>query len=685
MRVFLLSGFLTASLVCTTAVLSAQTYAVEDLPGYSRQLISEDFAAFLQENPQTVAQLRQHAELSRLIFNRRNLQQQLVKKEITIAELLAAQQKKTAAKPNMQKLLSPENRQAAAADIAATLAAVGAGDQQGVQQLTTILTTLQKEDTQIYEFLLANADLQERIRTQQIGIDDVRELYRKQSTLNSRVSPNKPADAAPQPVTYPLTAEQAQPEQYKYVDVNARITTDKNILDANGWPKYLNVPADCPPPQEGMHYLHAYHAYSPNVMNDAPPGYFKNRGVLPNASATRPELMAVEPPFGQGHNNRDVFLEDNQISAVPFITPPNAPDYVDKNYVYIHYLGVGANPSWAALSISRCPGYVKTIRADGQFPQPTNGGTMGGVMTACHMPHFDTESALHYRISSTNEELIDVALPSPITDFEKTCVLKPSTRYFLNTRPDKASLDALRAQGPGQMYSDKMFLSRQYGGAYNGLKFWKLPYTNECIRGQAGQLAFPINYRSNWTGGFDQNGVCQPMLPRNAHVPSGYCERMYAEFVPRDTQFVTTCNDPTGELPTARFVDKCDGTNILRNEGYGAGQVVYGGHVCRVETVYPAGYNPASDTNVTNTTQPYCDDGPQARYVPGANKTTACTFTDNGEVRSTTWACQSHAGPQNPPIWVTTAQAGGGALVSPTETRPYSCETTYAGTLYSRP
>ena len=172
----------------------------------------------------------------------------------------------------------------------------------------------------------------------------------------------------------------------KVVNINQVPQTGREDLDENGWPKYLNVPADCPPATKGVDYFfnHRYSARDNSGMT-----YIKGMERL------------------QGGGVHHVSHTVKERSAIPFYTRGSSEFTmlsfkVDQDYdLYIKGI--------KAISISHCPDDFRT-------PLPKVDGKEQ-LAVSCR-PY-----AKKYPVS--------VGEQGRVLGMEG-CQLKPYNRYFLN-------------------------------------------------------------------------------------------------------------------------------------------------------------------------------------------------------------------------------------------------------------
>lgn len=83
--------FYKTGLLMMTCLLATPALAVEvvELPGYSQMTVSDEFKTFLEKDSELTKKLANDAPLSRLVMSRAILQQQLMKKELTIKDIEA--------------------------------------------------------------------------------------------------------------------------------------------------------------------------------------------------------------------------------------------------------------------------------------------------------------------------------------------------------------------------------------------------------------------------------------------------------------------------------------------------------------------------------------------------------------------------------------------------------------------
>lgn len=155
------------------------------------------------------------------------------------------------------------------------------------------------------------------------------------------------------------------------LDLN-KVPTDTS-LDAKGWPKYLNVPSDCPAPDATKSYVYEGHVQLATGGTDFGPG------------ASGPYTDIIRNPLRGYGGKRFMSLPENGIMAAPFVTTVghgsvNQSDNGIRISLSDTYpFGTIVFPD---VSISRCPGdfgATAAVKAPSAGPAGTGLSTTVGT------------------------------------------------------------------------------------------------------------------------------------------------------------------------------------------------------------------------------------------------------------------------------------------------------------------
>ena len=254
---------------------------------------------------------------------------------------------------------------------------------------------------------------------------------------------------------------------------NYNLTQEDFKTDANGWPKYLNVPDFCAPPDENTTYFHALRIFSSNLSN-----YYKH-----------PEISLSGVPyqtFTHGNVVRKTLLARGSMVAQPFITTsaPPASSQQNKtgiefgNFTHMRHSAYGYDYSAVDASISLCPGDLQTLTNldERRIKYKDKAGIMRSKKVRFDIQKDPEGYAIMCPFMASNVSdgldangqvapLFHVGLEPqyfetiPLPEYRR-CMLRPDTRYFLNVRPvrqepvkgDKA--EARRSSLPRQPFLD---------------------------------------------------------------------------------------------------------------------------------------------------------------------------------------------------------------------------------------
>lgn len=295
------------------------------------------------------------------------------------------------------------------------------------------------------------------------------------------------------------------------LDLN-KVPTD-TTLDAKGWPKYLNVPADCPAADTSKHYVYESHfQFSGGSSFGADP------------SATYTDWIKHYLRTNGAH--RWTSLAQNEVIAVPFVsaigtrTSETYPDSHIQIQLSDQY-GPGAPVAIPDMSISRCP----------------------GDFTA-------TAAATAYARGIGNFISADVAYPNqrstPLYPQASIGTLDPGKQYFINVAftKNQCAAEFARLNGMGipnlPMHGSSPLCGWLTGSLETGIAQVP-PYTGP----QMSHGPYPINYVGPTNGGNQGSLAC-------ANTQSSAVQKNRYR-----------CFDVTGQAPEQRFESSCMGGQIV--------------------------------------------------------------------------------------------------------------------------
>ena len=380
----------------------------------------------------------------------------------------------------------------------------------------------------------------------------------------------------------------------KIFNINQMPQVGRDVLDENGWPKYLNVPKGCPAPENDMQYVHEfrYGHTDTAMMRIMPLHLIKRRGNWSHIGLTRNERMAV--PFYTGKPVDDYGGAAGLVSRLDAGSDSRALKYGHMR-----------------VTVSHCPGDFSD-----------NGVTLEGEepLKRQPVPHWpnrcvpDSASKLHLTILGKGQDN-----PQPL----HTCVLRPFKRYFINVKLRDVSANEkmveiaknVREKLPAVEIEDGMsrsqilsMLTRLHfrgkaphpigGGsspdidtfvngeprlANNTVLFQgavsPLPYNGACVEknyvfGEDSLPAYPLNYSTQSCGPrlTDKNYTQKNQICYGAHC------------LPDDTQIPNpnfsklSCYDVLGKLPSLMMDFAHIGNDRVWQSGYN--KPVYSSYVC---------------------------------------------------------------------------------------------------------
>lgn len=355
-------------------------------------------------------------------------------------------------------------------------------------------------------------------------------------------------DAATQGSTTPVNSS-----SFLSYDVNA-IPTDTS-LDANGWPKYLKVPSDCPKPEQGRTYRHFLdYSYRENLASGGGSDFGLPVGSS-NSDFKKRIASWIRPPL-TSQGTTYLHTTDDVIYAVPVIAPVPQSGF-GKNSPTVSYgneqTGIGMQ-SVISFGFSRCPGVIED--------------ELQGVGSA---------------IAVINDEGETFGANGSIKPF------KPHEVFFFNIRHqrrdgfndgnifnpkefscDKRWMDSIAQDGgTGTKRGDHFLCTSLFGSGPNGIE--NQPYTGPCLSNPP----FPINYDTRTCTG---NGGGSTRTPINLRYQ---------------------CFDTLGKHPDLQIEFINDGRSTTLVKGYG--KKIYPTYVCVMG--YPSADNQPVDWNKMPTHQ----------------------------------------------------------------------------------
>jgi len=305
-----------------------------------------------------------------------------------------------------------------------------------------------------------------------------RDLSRKATEDLANIVTDKPATTVVVPTTpviptlpptdvYTRPADNTPPVQgTNLINLNAIPEGDYDDKDANGWPKFLKVPADCPAAQSGKDYYHEFR-YSRNYGRDAAPDF----GPHPGGSGIYAHKF-ISPVMNAG-GTMQFNITDKEVYAVPFYTNvPQHGGYTRINFGTEESIGLDVGID---MVVMRCPGVF-----------PDNEPDYQGLFNFTAIVDADGNTERLGR--GTGREGGHIIR------------LKPNTRYFMNIKvrngwscTESAANNPLHVQRNGAPICVTLLSGE-------GISL-DMPYTGQCLR----EGPFPIGY-DNWVCG-DQMGL----------------------------------------------------------------------------------------------------------------------------------------------------------------------------------
>ena len=256
-------------------------------------------------------------------------------------------------------------------------------------------------------------------------------------------------------------------------DVNA-IPTDTS-LDANGWPKYLKVPSDCPKPEERRTYRHFLDfSYKENLVGGGGGSGFGLPSAIVNADLYKTIASWIRPPISMNgttwlHTTDDVIYAVPAFSAVP-------QEAWGKNSPHVSYgtemTAIGGMQGVISHGFSRCPGVIETeLQGIGGSVAVINdeGETFG---PNGYIKPFKPHEIFFFNIRHQRNDAMPIDKGSIYNPKEFSC--------------DKRYEDGQGPKRNNHFICTTLFGS---GSSAEGIQY-QPPYTGPCLS----QPPFPINY-----------------------------------------------------------------------------------------------------------------------------------------------------------------------------------------------
>ena len=361
------------------------------------------------------------------------------------------------------------------------------------------------------------------------------------------------------------------------VNVNQMPRHSRDELDANGWPKYLNVPADCPGPVEDKKYFH------------------EPRRGLAGLGRDEETMSEILVPWTSEDAGMTFALTKNEQVSFPFYTgAPGAPDGSGRGVHAYTRLQLSGNSTLAfqgpiiKFSISHCPG---DFSAEGVTPA---GET---PLKYKPVPHWTNRCSDGNQITFT---VLDEGQDNP-KPFH-ACELKPFKRYFFNMShsdvdfvaeqiqakkerreqlPNKMDVEGLTREEVAKNFHDVrnqnksvyVFVGEEprvggMGSTILAKALPRWPYVGRAVSDNSRYNidtppAYPVNYQEHEFSPF----IADSRLHR---LNSGRCmSRGPREF---------SCHDVLGKLPALKIKGEGEACNLIWTEGYN--KPVYNSYLC---------------------------------------------------------------------------------------------------------
>lgn len=397
LRIFAL-GFLLSS-----AAVSAM--ALTEALGHRPMTLSPAFESYLDENPEVKKQLIANQSLLRLVVNSTYIQNQLIAGRTTLPALTTSflggtQKAKAAIRPEPTSLNNApvvtaghDKESLPIEDVAHEAAQEATAPDRPKTPLAVVIETEAETEGEIKQAPVVHDSLPVFSR------EDIEHILAGEKTLDE-VAQHRGLDTTAEPPVISATHAVGTAPVMAEAPLDFNAIPPRNgldDLDANGWPKYLNVPADCPAAQrEDVEYLHHIRQY------------VSNNGT---------EQAIRRTPYGSA-----LTLYQNEVIAKPIVTTQK--------------IGAGPEVTWippnAALNrgISEIPYQFSFAYCPGDFlgTTPQDEVALSEKCTFTLMGSGVRRGAIHVRGTAAYDEA---------ASRNNMCILEPGKAYFINIRSDK--------------------------------------------------------------------------------------------------------------------------------------------------------------------------------------------------------------------------------------------------------
>ena len=292
-------------------------------------------------------------------------------------------------------------------------------------------------------------------------------------------------------------------------------------LDANGWPKYLNVPAECPPPRAHTKYLDhipflsvgnagAHEIYSKKAM--------AGRAVLPNRINGYTRLRQDYFATGQGIN------EEIYSSF-----------YTGHTEAQGNYRAITDNLGNAkfVLSISHCPGDFSGITPTGENQLPD---TCFPSKSKEYVDHWIWSHMIGYHLSNS----------AATVNLSNDCWLLPGKRYFMNI------ISSLSA------YYERIHPAESEA-AWSGSKYKKQKVAVGRISGHGHSPRRGTSKQGHGFNGIPEAAICSLIEKKGPSSETIECKDTYNILPPVVRRAELQCNNGKGKKI---FVDNYNGPHL---------------------------------------------------------------------------------------------------------------------------
>ena len=571
--------------VCMPGVLQAAD--VKSLSGYKAYSTLSSFKAFLEDNPDVYEKLKNDPALSEEVLGNTARQREMMRAQnvqespqdnstvsttipadtLTRDEqatqaaneaIIRALAEKEAANKRAQETLRLITQQEALINQARAEAELAANEAK-MENIKAAFDGHPEKQAQFF----ANTALLQKVMDNRLSLQEA--LAEAGITLEQTTEPELTETPGPETIETPedqlvhVYGNKYRLGDKELYDLNHVPSEEEMALDDNGWPKFLNVPAECGPADPDVTYFFE-NRYGFGFQTKG--GY---SSLVEGAAMNRISNMGL---LLKGYT-KDVGLTDDEVFAAPFYVPNVAHPTVRRMRVplFVPDSHTGVRNGFFSFSISHCPGSWDNTTPSGKTP----------MLEGCVARYGDNFFPYGGNISINVRE---ADAPNIINKHHKrrSCIIEPGKRYFFNfasrhhADPDAPSITE-------HMIERMKKLARWHPERYPLSPEENLQnYIDGSGKARGGKYVGSASW-------FDAAVLFASRMPRSPKQRPEGAEKAgkryplklskhgnYYSLIERDGRRIretfracnhgistTTCYDPHGKLPPLRQTTKCTG------------------------------------------------------------------------------------------------------------------------------